>query len=137
ARGTCPTDSGKPADVESQQANASVIFSNIKFGDIGSTYTGTTTSSSSSSSSTSRSSSSTSRSSSSSSSSTRTTSTSSTRSSSSSTRTTTSSPAGQTLWGQCGGQYYTGPTNCAQGTCKYSNPWYSEYLFICSSLAPD
>lgn len=38
ARGTCPTTSGKPGDVESQQANAAVTFSNVKFGPIGSTY---------------------------------------------------------------------------------------------------
>lgn len=41
ARGTCPTTSGQPTDVESQNANASVTFSNIKFGPIGSTFTGT------------------------------------------------------------------------------------------------
>ncbi|KDQ16755.1 glycoside hydrolase family 7 protein [Botryobasidium botryosum FD-172 SS1] len=41
ARGTCATTSGKPSDVESQSPNAAVIFSNIKFGDIGSTYTTT------------------------------------------------------------------------------------------------
>ena len=29
ARGPCPTDSGVPADVESQQADATVVFSNI------------------------------------------------------------------------------------------------------------
>ncbi|KAG9698486.1 cellobiohydrolaseI, partial [Aureobasidium melanogenum] len=38
ARGTCPTTSGKPSDVESQQGNAAVTFSNVKFGPIGSTY---------------------------------------------------------------------------------------------------
>merc|ERR1712139_67773 len=36
-RGTCSPDSGKPKDVESKQANAHVIFSDIKFGPIGST----------------------------------------------------------------------------------------------------
>merc|ERR1712048_1140699 len=36
-RGYCPTDSGKPKDVESAQANSHVIFSDIKFGPIGST----------------------------------------------------------------------------------------------------
>ncbi|KAF6757221.1 cellobiohydrolase I-II [Ephemerocybe angulata] len=41
ARGTCATDSGKPPDVESNNGNSQVIFSNIKFGDIGSTYSGT------------------------------------------------------------------------------------------------
>ena len=32
------------------------------------------------------------------------------------------------LYGQCGGQGYTGPTTCAQGTCKVSNQWYSQCL---------
>merc|ERR1711916_298350 len=36
-RGTCSPDSGKPKDVEAAQANAHVIFSDIKFGPIGST----------------------------------------------------------------------------------------------------
>ncbi|GJJ15277.1 Exoglucanase 1 [Clathrus columnatus] len=39
ARGTCATDSGNPEQVESASASASVTYSNIKFGDIGSTYT--------------------------------------------------------------------------------------------------
>ncbi|KAG6815808.1 hypothetical protein H0H93_008971, partial [Arthromyces matolae] len=51
ARGTCATTSGVPATVEANSPNASVTYSNIRFGDIGSTYTGTTSSSSSSSSS--------------------------------------------------------------------------------------
>merc|ERR1712137_217637 len=37
ARGTCSTDSGKPDDVESSAASSSVTFSNIRFGEIGST----------------------------------------------------------------------------------------------------
>ncbi|KAH9474880.1 putative 1,4-beta-D-glucan cellobiohydrolase B [Psilocybe cubensis] len=41
ARGTCSTSSGKPTDVESSAASAQVIYSNIKFGDIGTTYSGT------------------------------------------------------------------------------------------------
>jgi cellulose 1,4-beta-cellobiosidase len=36
-RGTCPTTSGVPKDVESEQANAKVTFSDIKYGPIGST----------------------------------------------------------------------------------------------------
>jgi len=36
-RGTCSTDSGVPADVESQAPNSKVIFSDIKFGPLGST----------------------------------------------------------------------------------------------------
>lgn len=39
ARGTCATTSGVPSDVESNNADASVIYSNIKFGDLNSTYT--------------------------------------------------------------------------------------------------
>ncbi|KAL5492775.1 CBH1_5 [Sanghuangporus weigelae] len=38
ARGNCATTSGQPTQVESQSASASVVFSNIKFGDIGSTF---------------------------------------------------------------------------------------------------
>lgn len=38
ARGTCPTDSGVPATVESANANSQVIYSNIKIGAIGSTF---------------------------------------------------------------------------------------------------
>lgn len=37
ARGPCPTSSGVPSDVESQYGSATVKFSNIKVGSIGST----------------------------------------------------------------------------------------------------
>jgi cellulose 1,4-beta-cellobiosidase len=37
ARGTCSKDSGKPSDVENNHGDASVTFSNIKYGEIGST----------------------------------------------------------------------------------------------------
>jgi hypothetical protein len=30
------------------------------------------------------------------------------------------------LYGQCGGETWTGPTVCASGTCTYSNPYYSQ-----------
>jgi cellulose 1,4-beta-cellobiosidase len=40
ARGSCPTTSGVPKDVESKQASSHVIFSDIKFGPIGSTISG-------------------------------------------------------------------------------------------------
>jgi cellulose 1,4-beta-cellobiosidase len=39
ARGSCATTSGVPADVESQFGSSSVTYSNIKFGDINSTFT--------------------------------------------------------------------------------------------------
>ncbi|KAK6335605.1 hypothetical protein TWF696_002372 [Orbilia brochopaga] len=35
---------------------------------------------------------------------------------------------GAPLYGQCGGQGWTGPTTCAQGTCTYSNAYYSQCL---------
>ena len=38
ARGTCSTSSGDPADVESQHPNAYVTYSNIKYGELDSTY---------------------------------------------------------------------------------------------------
>lgn len=38
ARGTCDQQSGVPATVEGQSPNAQVTFSNIRFGDIGSTF---------------------------------------------------------------------------------------------------
>mmetsp|Transcript_17084 Transcript_17084/g.19045 ORF Transcript_17084/g.19045 Transcript_17084/m.19045 type:complete len:457 (+) Transcript_17084:38-1408(+) len=38
ARGSCPTSSGRPHDVESQYPNANVVYSNIKYGPIGSTF---------------------------------------------------------------------------------------------------
>ncbi|CAE6478516.1 unnamed protein product [Rhizoctonia solani] len=41
ARGTCATTSGVPSDVETNSPNASVTYSNIRFGDLGSTYSGT------------------------------------------------------------------------------------------------
>jgi len=40
-RGPCGPDSGAPADVEEESADATVIFSNIKFGPINSTFGGT------------------------------------------------------------------------------------------------
>ncbi|CAA7271266.1 unnamed protein product [Cyclocybe aegerita] len=41
ARGTCLTTSGVPAEVEELAASVTVTHSNIKFGDIGTTYSGT------------------------------------------------------------------------------------------------
>lgn len=53
---------------------------------------------------------------------------SSTNGATSSTRTSSANGSGQTLYGQCGGQGWTGPTTCASGTCKVSNQWYSQCL---------
>ncbi|TFK31803.1 cellobiohydrolase I [Crucibulum laeve] len=100
ARGSCSTDSGKPTDVESTNANASVTYSNIKFGDIGTTYTaGASTPGGGSSSSGTPSS------------------------------TAPPSGATQVKYGQCGGIGYTGPTVCASGSkCTVSNQYYSQCL---------
>lgn len=38
------------------------------------------------------------------------------------------SGTGAPLYGQCGGQGWTGPTTCASGTCKASNQYYSQCL---------
>ncbi|KAK6543460.1 hypothetical protein TWF694_000206 [Orbilia ellipsospora] len=46
-------------------------------------------------------------------------------------RTTTTaggSSGGAPLYGQCGGQGWTGPTTCASGTCKVNNAYYSQCL---------
>ncbi|KAF8878799.1 cellobiohydrolase I-II [Gymnopilus junonius] len=45
ARGTCSTDSGVPATIETSDASASVVYSNIKFGDLNSTYSASSSSS--------------------------------------------------------------------------------------------
>ncbi|KAG9076016.1 Exoglucanase 1 [Ceratobasidium sp. UAMH 11750] len=126
-RGTCATTSGKPTDVETNSPNASVTFSNIRFGDIGSTYSGTgtnpvtTTTSSGPSTSTSTS---------------KTTSTS--KATSTSTSKTTSTPGSTptppsgtvSRYGQCGGTGYTGPTACASPSkcTAVSPPWYYQCL---------
>lgn len=40
---------------------------------------------------------------------------------------TTNPPSGCAgAWGQCGGNGWTGPTCCSQGTCRYENDWYSQ-----------
>lgn len=36
--------------------------------------------------------------------------------------------------GQCGGIGWTGPTTCAQGTCKVSNDYYSEFFVLRSRV---
>ncbi|EJD53248.1 hypothetical protein AURDEDRAFT_199579 [Auricularia subglabra TFB-10046 SS5] len=99
ARGTCSTDSGKPEDVEKNSPDATVTYSNIRFGDIDSTYTGSPGGGSG------------------------------TTTPGSPTSTTSAPQPTQTKYGQCGGQGYTGPTVCASGsTCQRLNDWYSQCL---------
>lgn len=42
--------------------------------------------------------------------------------------TTPPSTGGAPLYGQCGGNGWTGPTTCASGTCTAGNEWYSQCL---------
>ncbi|KAJ3576693.1 hypothetical protein NP233_g243 [Leucocoprinus birnbaumii] len=100
ARGTCSTSSGAPTDVEANSPNASVTYSNIRFGDLDSTYTGGSSGGGGGGTTTPP------------------------------TTTTTTAPSGaQTHYGQCGGQGWTGPTSCVSGTtCQVLNPYYSQCL---------
>lgn len=99
ARGTCSIDSGKPSDIEKNAAGSKVTYSNIKIGAIGSTFGSGTQQPQPS--------------------------VSSTRGS---TPSPTANPGTAPLYGQCGGKGWTGPTTCAQGTCKASGEWYSQCL---------
>ncbi|KAJ0413990.1 1,4-beta-D-glucan cellobiohydrolase B [Aspergillus carlsbadensis] len=104
ARGTCPIDSGVPEEVQAEHPNAYVVYSNIKFGPLGSTFNEdsgpgnpTTTT-------------------------TQTTST-------TTTSATTTSTSGAGRWQQCGGSGWTGPTQCVSPwTCTVVNQWYSQCL---------
>ncbi|KAL2817067.1 1,4-beta-D-glucan cellobiohydrolase B [Aspergillus cavernicola] len=108
ARGTCPTDSGVPSVVEAEHPDAYVVYSNIKFGPIGSTFdsdddTGGSTTTATATTTTSR-------------------------------TTTTSAPTSTSTglaqhWEQCGGSSWTGPTQCVSPwTCTASSQWYSQCL---------
>ncbi|KAK6440608.1 hypothetical protein LTR95_003164 [Oleoguttula sp. CCFEE 5521] len=140
-RGTCSASSGKPADVEKNTPGATVIYSNIKVGPIGSTYSGTPAqggSGGSSSSSKPATSSSTKPATSSSSSSTKVSTTTAgvtttkpvtTTTTTKAATTTTSSANCAAKYGQCGGKGWGGATCCASGsTCKVSNDYYSQCL---------
>ncbi|KAG8698026.1 hypothetical protein FRC09_007477 [Ceratobasidium sp. 395] len=101
-RGRCATTSGVPADIESKNANASVTYSNIRFGDIGSTYTGAGT-----------------------------TTTPGNPTTPVTTSSSPSPTSGGTVphYGQCGGQGWTGGTVCvAPYKCTVSNQYYSQCL---------
>ncbi|KAJ5256752.1 hypothetical protein N7478_012856 [Penicillium angulare] len=112
ARGSCDISSGVPATIESSDSSAYVLYSNIKVGPIGSTYSsgssssGTTTSSAS-----------------------KTTTTSKTSTTSKTTTSTSSSTTGAAHYAQCGGSGWTGATTCASPyTCTAQNAYYSQCL---------
>ncbi|KAK3306492.1 glycoside hydrolase family 7 protein [Chaetomium strumarium] len=116
-RGACPTTSGVPSEIEAQVPNSNVVFSNIKFGPIGSTVSGLPNGGGSPGGG-------------SSSSAASPTSTSTAKPSSTSTSA-GGGPTGCTAakYAQCGGNGFTGCTNCAAGsTCRKQNDWYSQCL---------
>ncbi|KAF8748799.1 glycoside hydrolase family 7 [Rhizoctonia solani] len=103
ARGTCATTSGVPSDVEANSPNASVTFSNIRFGDIDSTYSGSAT--------------------------TTTVSTGTTSTTSAPPSTTSATSSGAAHYAQCGGIGWTGATTCASPyTCTAVNSYYYQCL---------
>ncbi|KAF3916422.1 Exoglucanase [Orbilia brochopaga] len=138
--GPCSDSEGNPSIILANNPNTHVIFSNIRWGDIGST-TGntvtTTTTTSRTTTTTPRTSTTSSRTTTTSSRITTTssrstttsrTTTTSSRTTTTATRTTTSTGPQQTHWGQCGGIGWTGPTNCGSYTCTVLNPYYSQCL---------
>ncbi|OBZ75906.1 Exoglucanase 1 [Grifola frondosa] len=101
SRGPCAITSGVPTDVESQSPGASVTFSNIKFGDIGSTFSAGSSGSGGSTG----------------------------GGSTGGGSTGGGSTSGGTVpqWGQCGGTGWTGATTCVSPyTCHVLNPYYSQ-----------
>ncbi|KAJ7880181.1 major cellobiohydrolase [Mycena leptocephala] len=100
SRGPCSATSGDPKTVESTEANDYVIFSDIKFGPLGSTFsstgsTGTTTA----------------------------------PGGPTTTPTPPPSSSCATHFSQCGGIGWSGATCCASGTtCNVLNPYYSQCL---------
>ncbi|KAF7314729.1 Glucanase [Mycena kentingensis (nom. inval.)] len=104
-RGTCSPNSGAPTQVESQSPNAQVIYSNIKFGPIGSTFNQGSAQ-------------------------TATSGTGSGGPTSTSTGSGGTSTGGTVPeFGQCGGQNYNGPTQCVSGTnCVQLNPFFFQCL---------
>ncbi|TEY71683.1 hypothetical protein BOTCAL_0088g00150 [Botryotinia calthae] len=99
-RGSCSATSGVPADVEASSPGASVTFSNIKWGPINSTYTGSGTAPSVPGT---------------------------TTVSSAPSSTATSGAGGVAKYGKSGGTGYTGATVCASGSsCVVVNPYYYQ-----------
>lgn len=97
--GPCSSTDGNPADIIANHPDTHVVFSNIRWGDIGTTTESDDSGSGSS-----------------------------TTSSSPATSTTPPGPT-QTHWGQCGGSGWSGPTKCSPPyACESVNAWYSQCL---------
>ncbi|KAI1751624.1 glycosyl hydrolase family 61-domain-containing protein [Xylaria castorea] len=52
------------------------------------------------------------------------------------TKTQTGDVAAQTLYGQCGGMNWSGPSACAEGTCTEYNPYYSQCVEVNAAAVP-
>lgn len=99
--GPCSATAGNPSLIEAQDPGTAVTFSNIRWGDIGSTFSVSGSGSSPGTSST----------------------------ASSSTPTSTAATTTQSHYGQCGGAGYTGPTVCASPyKCVANGQYYSQCL---------
>ncbi|KAJ5873715.1 uncharacterized protein N7529_002145 [Penicillium soppii] len=117
ARGSCDISSGEPTDVETNDANAYVIYSNIKVGPLGSTFSSASSGSGTTTTTT-----------------TKATTTTTTKATTTTTKATTTTTTGSTTTGaahyaQCGGSSWTGATTCASPyTCQKQNDFYSQCL---------
>ncbi|KAI8607107.1 concanavalin A-like lectin/glucanase domain-containing protein [Chytriomyces sp. MP71] len=117
-RGTCATTSGLPTDVESNSPHAYVVYSDVRWGEIGSTFNGNpvTASSAASQKTTTAAASSTAP-------------TVVTSVKTSSAAVTTSAQSGcAAVYGQCGGKGWMGPTCCTDSTCTVNGEYYSQCL---------
>jgi cellulase len=115
--GPCNSTAGNPTIITADYPNAAITFSNIKWGELGSTSDapGPVSSSSSSSVKTTTT--------------TAPTSTVKKTTTTAATTTTTASGAAQSQYGQCAGVGWSGPTTCVSPyVCVYSNPYYSQCL---------
>ncbi|KAJ7078311.1 cellulase [Mycena belliarum] len=104
SRGPCSATSGDPTTVESTEANDYVVFSDIRTGPIGSTFSSTGSTG---------------------------TGGGSTSTASSTSTATGGAPTGGSLpkYSQCAGMGWTGSGTCVAGTtCQFSNPYYSQCL---------
>ncbi|KFZ00907.1 hypothetical protein V501_10368 [Pseudogymnoascus sp. VKM F-4519 (FW-2642)] len=127
--GPCSSTEGDPANIKANNPEAAITYSNIKWGELGSTSNAPGPDSGSSSSSSTPTATTTTSSTASPPATTTTSSTTSRTTSPPATTTTSASAPKQTQWGQCGGNGWTGPHVCASPyTCVYSNPWYSQCL---------
>jgi cellulase len=108
AQGPCSASEGNPSNILANNPDTHVVFSNIRWGDIGSTFQlpgngGSTT--------------------------TTTTATKTTTTKATTTTNGGSSGATQTPWGQCGGDGYNGAKACPGGyNCEYVNQWYWQCM---------